>query len=67
VALSSVGDATYRGGVRAHGVLSDIPEAGTSDHVCWVYDDDAAFDRAVQEFLAGGWSAGTGCSAWASA
>jgi anti-anti-sigma regulatory factor len=54
VALSSVGDATYRGGVRAHGVLSDIPEAGTSDHVCWVYDDDAAFDRAVQEFLAGG-------------
>jgi anti-anti-sigma regulatory factor len=54
VALSSVGDSTYRGGVRAHGVLSDIPEAGTSDHVCWVYDDDAAFDRAVQEFLAGG-------------
>jgi len=44
--------------VRAHGVLSGIPEAGTSDHVCWVYDDDAAFDRAVQEFLAGGLARG---------
>ena len=40
--------------MRAHGVLSDIPEAGTSDHVCCVYDDDATFDRAVEEFLAGG-------------
>jgi hypothetical protein len=44
--------------VRAHGVLSGIPDAGTSDHVCWVYDDDAAFDRAVQEFLAGGLARG---------
>jgi ABC-type transporter Mla MlaB component len=44
--------------VRAHGVLSHIPEAGTSDHVCWVYDDDAAFDRAVEEFLAGGLARG---------
>jgi anti-anti-sigma regulatory factor len=40
--------------VRAHGVLSAIPAAGTSDHVCWVYEDDAAFDEAVAEFLAGG-------------
>jgi ABC-type transporter Mla MlaB component len=40
--------------VRAHGILNAIPEAGTSDHVCWVYDDDAAFDEAVREFLAGG-------------
>jgi ABC-type transporter Mla MlaB component len=40
--------------VRAHGVLSAIPDAGTSDHVCWIYDDDAAFDDAVREFVAGG-------------
>jgi len=41
--------------VRAHGVLTDIPEAGTSDHICWVYDqDDASFDRAVRAFMAGG-------------
>ena len=46
--------AAYGEWVRAHGVLSGIPDAGTSDHVCWVYDDDAAFDLAVSEFLAGG-------------
>jgi len=40
--------------VRAHGVLSGFPAAGTSDHVCWVYDDDAAFGAAVREFLIGG-------------
>jgi ABC-type transporter Mla MlaB component len=40
--------------VRAHGFLSAIPDAGTSDHVCWVYDDEASFDEAVREFLTGG-------------
>ena len=40
--------------MRAHGVLSGFPAAGASDHVCWVYDDDAAFDAAVREFLTGG-------------
>jgi len=40
--------------VRAHGTLSDIPEAGATDHVCWVYENDEAFDRAVAEFIAGG-------------
>jgi len=40
--------------VRAHGIISAIPEAGASDHVCWVYDDDADFDEAVREFLSGG-------------
>jgi hypothetical protein len=41
--------------VRAHGEVIEIPGAGTSDHICWVYDeDDAAFDRAVRRFLAGG-------------
>ncbi len=41
--------------MRAHGGLTDIPEAGTSDHICWIYgEDDAAFHRAVRRFLAGG-------------
>jgi hypothetical protein len=53
--LLSVGGGAYLGCVRAHGVLTEIPGAGTSDHICWVYDeDDAAFDRAVRTFLAGG-------------
>jgi anti-anti-sigma regulatory factor len=47
-------DAPTVEGVRAQGPLSDIPDAGASDHVCWIYDDDAEFDRAVEEFLAGG-------------
>jgi anti-anti-sigma factor len=41
--------------VRASGLLTDVPEAGPADHVCWVYDqDDDAFDRAVGRFLTGG-------------
>jgi anti-anti-sigma regulatory factor len=41
--------------VRAHGTLTEMPGAGTSDHVCWVYDtEDPDFDRAVRQFLAGG-------------
>jgi hypothetical protein len=40
--------------VRDHGTLNDLPEAGTTDHLCWVYDDDALFDRAVEAFLSGG-------------
>ena len=40
--------------MRAHGVLSGFPAAGATDHVCWVYDDDADFDAAVREFLSGG-------------
>jgi anti-anti-sigma regulatory factor len=33
----------------------EVPAASTSDHICWVYDeDDASFDRAVRRFLAGG-------------
>lgn len=35
--------------------MTEIPAAGTSDHVCWVYDlDDPGFDRAVRRFLADG-------------
>jgi anti-anti-sigma factor len=41
--------------VRTHGPASDVPGAGPTDHVCWVYDgDDDDFDRAVGRFLAGG-------------
>jgi ABC-type transporter Mla MlaB component len=47
--------AAYRVGVRAHGPVADVPEAGATDHVCWVYDeDDDTFDRAVGRFLTGG-------------
>jgi anti-anti-sigma factor len=41
--------------VRAHGLVTDIPEAGAADHVCWVHDgNDDTFDRAVGRFLVGG-------------
>jgi len=35
--------------------VTKVPTASTSDHICWVYDeDDASFDRAVRHYLAGG-------------
>jgi anti-anti-sigma regulatory factor len=35
--------------------VTQVPAASTSDHICWVYDeDDASFDSAVRRFLAGG-------------
>jgi len=35
--------------------VTEVPRAGASDHLCWVYDeDDETFDRAVRRFLAGG-------------
>jgi hypothetical protein len=35
--------------------MTDLPPAGTADHVCWVYDaNDDAFDEALLEFIAGG-------------
>ena len=40
--------------MRTHGRIDELPGAGPADHVCWVYDEDAAFDDAVQQFLAGG-------------
>ena len=40
--------------MRAHGRVVEVPEAGPSDHVCWVYDDDRDLDAAVGRFLAGG-------------
>jgi anti-anti-sigma factor len=50
--------AAYRVEVRAHGLVDDVPGAGPGDHLCWVYDDDAAFDEAAREFLAGGLARG---------
>jgi hypothetical protein len=35
--------------------VTEVPAAGASDHICWVYDEDeASFDAAVRRFLAGG-------------
>jgi ABC-type transporter Mla MlaB component len=44
--------------VRAHGRVDELPGAAAADHVCWIYDDDADFDAAVREFLAGGMARG---------
>ncbi|MGY1753592.1 MEDS domain-containing protein [Blastococcus sp. SYSU D01042] len=44
--------------MRAHGPVTELPEAAASDHLCWVHQDDAAFDDAVREFLAGGLARG---------
>jgi anti-anti-sigma regulatory factor len=44
--------------VRAHGLVQEVPGAGPADHVCWIYEDGAAFDAAAREFLAGGLARG---------
>jgi ABC-type transporter Mla MlaB component len=44
--------------VRAQGLVTDVPRPEAADHLCWVYDDDAALDAAVRQFLAGGLSRG---------
>jgi anti-anti-sigma regulatory factor len=38
--------------------VTEVPGAGTTDHLCWVYDDDGDFDAAVRAFLAGGLARG---------
>jgi anti-anti-sigma regulatory factor len=58
VALSPGPHAAYREGVRAHGVVDDVPPAGPADHLCWVYEDDADFAEAARQFLAGGLARG---------
>jgi ABC-type transporter Mla MlaB component len=40
--------------MRAHGLVDHVPGAEPADHLCWVYADDAAFDDAARDFLAGG-------------
>jgi anti-anti-sigma factor len=57
-ALSLGGRAAYRVAVRAHGLVDEVPGAGPGDHLCWVYEDDAAFDEAAREFLVGGLARG---------
>jgi anti-anti-sigma regulatory factor len=58
VALSRGPPAAYRGYVRTHGLIDEVPGAGPADHLCWVYEDDAIFDAAAREFLAGGLARG---------
>jgi anti-anti-sigma regulatory factor len=38
--------------------VTEVPPAGGTDHLCWVYDDDASFDDAVERFLSGGLARG---------
>jgi ABC-type transporter Mla MlaB component len=44
--------------VRAQGLVTSVPGPHAADHLCWVYDDDATFDAAVRQFLAGGLARG---------
>ena len=44
--------------MRAHGRVAELPDAGPSDHVCWVYDDDRDLGTAVDRFVAGGLARG---------
>jgi anti-anti-sigma regulatory factor len=40
--------------VRAHGSVDSVPPAGSADHLCWIYENDADFDAAARAFLTGG-------------
>ena len=44
--------------MRAHGRVVDVPSTGTTDHVCWVYDDPRDLEAAAGRFLAGGLARG---------
>jgi MEDS: MEthanogen/methylotroph, DcmR Sensory domain/STAS domain len=48
----------YREGVRAHGLIDEVPVSGPGDHLCWVYEDDTAFDEEAHAFLVGGLARG---------
>ena len=50
--------APYCEGVRASGVLDRPPGVERGDHVCWAYDDDAAFEHAAVRFLSEGLARG---------
>ena len=39
--------------MRAHGRVVELPEAGATDHVCWVYAGDGDLDAAVRHALDG--------------
>jgi anti-anti-sigma regulatory factor len=44
--------------VRAEGLLTELGPATPEDHVCWVYDDPAAFTEVARQYLAEGLAAG---------
>jgi anti-anti-sigma regulatory factor len=44
--------------VRAHGFVDSVPGGEAADHLCWVYEDDDAFDDAARAFLTGGLARG---------
>ena len=44
--------------MRAHGAVTELPEARSADHLCWVHADDESFDAAARGFLAGGLARG---------
>lgn len=44
--------------MRAHGRVVDVPPPGTTDHLCWVYDDPRDLESAAGRFLAGGLARG---------
>jgi anti-anti-sigma factor len=44
--------------VRSSGLVTDPAAVGPADHVCWVYDDVAAFTDVAGRFLAGGLALG---------
>jgi anti-anti-sigma factor len=44
--------------VRTHGLLTELRPATRTDHVCWVYDDPAAFGEIARRYLAEGLAAG---------
>jgi anti-anti-sigma factor len=48
----------YLVAMRAHGRVSELPEAGATDHVCWVYAGEGDLDVAVGRFLDGGLARG---------
>jgi anti-anti-sigma regulatory factor len=44
--------------VRIHGLLPELRPATRTDHVCWVYDDPAAFGEIARRYLTEGLAAG---------
>jgi anti-anti-sigma factor len=44
--------------VRSHGLVTEVPRSGGTDHLCWVYEDESSLDDAVERFLTGGLARG---------
>lgn len=56
--MSAHPPAPYGGVVRASGLLDRPAGVERGDHVCWAYDDDAAFENAALRFLGEGLARG---------